>query len=352
MKNTNTQIKYPLAYDTKGKIIPIQHVNPQHEDQYICVGCKNPMIPKMGDKNTHHFAHKTEESCAPNTALHETSKAYVVRRFNKAISAKTDYIMKVPCSKCKRRRVKYNLTSMDGAKIKQEMSVFERTRSDLVVFAVLNEQKTTTIPLTIIEIVVTHNLEPNTRAIYLKSNVAIIQIHPSWKNLSKVQSTMNIICQACTTRSRDLANFMSFFSSVQQQQQSNPNSLKEILHDKYGRTIYSSTTRDKINKCARQLNQCGFTQQQSRPTLFMYQSADWKVYADLDSTTVVPIWEFNGALPALYAYPIQQAEKKKQQQDNHPDCKACVLEAIEEKLKQSGIKTGRYLFNNVQKHSH
>ena len=46
----------------------------------------------------------------------------------------------------------------------------------------------------------------------------------------------------------------------------------------------------------------GFGQQPKRPTLFRVKVDGWTVYADLDSTEVMKIWEVDCA-PGLYAFP-------------------------------------------------
>lgn len=322
-------IAYPFAYDTDRVPVSIEYA--KRGSPYFCVGCKKPMIPRLGNLVKHHFAHKTRESCQPDNALHETSKIHITKKFNKLAQAGKDFAISVPCSKCK-QPIRYNLTA-NGIKIKQEATAIEGTRSDLVVF------KNDSSPHTIIEIVVTHDLEPNTSNAYLKSRFPIIKIRPSWDKLTSVESTMNITCEKCIIRNVDVKFFMSEIPK-------NENALKQITQDKFCRTLFPKI-RNIVNKYARVLVDCGFVQQ-SRPTLFMYESDYWKVYADLDSTDVMPIWEVDGE-PALYAYP---KAKDRGEVDCHPDCRECVLEVTAEKLHDAGMTTRRYFFDSHGFHWH
>ena len=183
-----------MAY-LDGKAVNIKDVN--HDDKYTCIECEKPMIPKLGKIKIHHFAHKFTGNCNPDNALHETSKYYMQDLFNKAKQDGKDLIVSIPCIKCG-RDLDYILPT-DG-NIKVEFSVIEKTRSDLVV---LNKDGSAH---SIIEIVVTHDLEPQTRNAYLKSKIPVVKIKPTWEKLDKVSQTMNInkMCDSCKKRKADI----------------------------------------------------------------------------------------------------------------------------------------------------
>ena len=327
-------IAYPLARDAEGNIIPISDA--KHKVQYACVGCGNPMIPKMGARNKHHFAHKTDCACAPDNALHETSKAHIIRRFEDARETGGGCIMKAPCSTCGKQTIEYDLTD-GGASIKPEASAIEGTRSDLAVF-----EADGVTPRAIIEVVVTHDLEPNTRTAYLKSGVPVIVVLPSWGSLSNVRDTLNMTCAACITRDIDLDRFVSDMT-----QDLNAPLPREINADKYRRVLFPKL-RSKVNDCALRLSRCGFVQQPSRPTLFLYETAYWRVYADLDSTGMIPIWQSNG-VPGLYAFP---KPSERNECECHPDCRECVLDAVSEWLERVGVGETRRNFADLPAHWH
>ncbi len=322
----NKAIAYPFAYDVNKD--PVSIDSARHGAAYLCVGCNNPMIPKMGIKMIHHFAHKANESCNPDNALHESAKIHIVRKFNKFIQASNGYTIMVPCSKC-RCPIKYDLTA-GSARIVQEESVIDKTRSDLTVL------KNNSTPHTIIEIVVTHDLESYVHDAYLKSKIPIIKIKPSWDKLDGAVSTMNITCEKCIIRKVDTKYFMSDISKSDQR-------LREITHDKYGSQLFPKI-QSLVNRHACMLADFGFVQQSKRPTLFMYESIHWRVYVDLDSTDVMKIWEVD-CVPGLYAYPKNEEKKC------HPDCRECVLERTCEKLSDACIQTRRY-FNDHGFHWH
>ena len=77
--------------------------------------------------------------------------------------------------------------------------------------------------------------------------------------------------------------------------------MKPITQDKV-QSFLRAETRKLVNNNARKLASAGFTQQPSRPTLFRADADEWKIYADLDSTEVMRIWEVD-CLPGLYAFP-------------------------------------------------
>lgn len=57
-------VNYIYALDQKNnRIIRIYDIVCKDEHIFICIQCKQLMIPKMGNKNSHHFAHKNLEFC-------------------------------------------------------------------------------------------------------------------------------------------------------------------------------------------------------------------------------------------------------------------------------------------------
>lgn len=62
---------------------------------YECYGCGNELIPKLGKKNTWHFAHKIDLSCSPETYLHLVSKKLFAQTYSECLAQKTPYFMEV-----------------------------------------------------------------------------------------------------------------------------------------------------------------------------------------------------------------------------------------------------------------
>ena len=67
------------------------------------------------------------------------------------------------------------------------------------------------------------------------------------------------------------------------------NRLTPITHDQF-RSPLKSFTQQQLTRYAHLL-WLGFNQQRSRPTLFVFNAGNRKVYADLDSTKIMKIWE-------------------------------------------------------------
>ena len=75
----STSINLPCALQGT-QVIPIEEAIRGGKD-YLCPGCKQPVIAKKGEKKVHHFAHKSAGSCSTGyeTALHLLAKEIIVR---------------------------------------------------------------------------------------------------------------------------------------------------------------------------------------------------------------------------------------------------------------------------------
>jgi len=74
MKNI---IKYQYAENLSGKLVHINEVNRNDsiEEKYVCIDCKNELIPRLGNIRTHHFSHKNDfNNCSKETYLHKLGK--------------------------------------------------------------------------------------------------------------------------------------------------------------------------------------------------------------------------------------------------------------------------------------
>lgn len=334
--------RYTLAYDTKKRITSIDDA--RRKAPYVCAGCKGPMIPKMGGKRRHYFAHKTGAVCASGNALHEASKAYIIRQFEDAIRAKQDYGVDIPCMLCRQQVSRYSLTAAGGAaSIRPDMSAIKgMPRSDLVIFG--HAQYGSAVPYAIIEIV-TDEPDPDIYTAYQRSGIPIITVCPSWARPSRVDRTMNLacgVCKKCRIRADDLKQFRF---DITREVGAPP---REITPGQLGGGGSGSgggiptTTMREVNKIARSLSGCGFVQQPSRPTLFQCASTDWQVYVNLNPM------EF-GEPPGLYVWSNQ---RERDERECHPDCCECVREAAVQRLLQVGINTKRYLLDIIPNHWH
>lgn len=77
-------MKNPFAINEKNEITYIKNLNLDcKKDKFICSECGKELIPKMGEINTWHFAHKIKSNCAGGiqTSLHKYAKE-LIRRSN------------------------------------------------------------------------------------------------------------------------------------------------------------------------------------------------------------------------------------------------------------------------------
>ena len=74
MKKT---IKYQYAENSSGNLVHINEVNRENstDEKYLCIDCKQELIPRLGNERTHHFSHKSDIlNCSKETYLHELGK--------------------------------------------------------------------------------------------------------------------------------------------------------------------------------------------------------------------------------------------------------------------------------------
>lgn len=72
-------IKYSYAYD--GDVVV--HIDDVSEHgTFYCISCGKEMVAKLGDKKSHHFAHKVNDvSCNSETYLHKLAKLLLKKKF-------------------------------------------------------------------------------------------------------------------------------------------------------------------------------------------------------------------------------------------------------------------------------
>lgn len=84
----NNTIKYKYAKDHNQKIVEISTINKhdRNNSQYYCISCGKELIARLGEKNQHHFAHKSSAdniSCNNETYLHNLAKIKIKEKFDR-----------------------------------------------------------------------------------------------------------------------------------------------------------------------------------------------------------------------------------------------------------------------------
>ena len=73
-------VKYKYAIDDVGEVIDIETVDKEATIRYLCIGCGQELVPKIGEKRQRHFAHKANTiNCSKETYLHKLSKEKLYR---------------------------------------------------------------------------------------------------------------------------------------------------------------------------------------------------------------------------------------------------------------------------------
>jgi hypothetical protein len=265
------------------------------------------MVAKRGKVRQPHFAHKQAIACSdPDTALHKTAQSLIIQYLDSARSSNEEYRLGYPCPDCG-ESISYNIAPA-VIDIRAESPIVEGTRSDIVL---LREGRN---PI-VLEIVVTHDLEPDTRMRYLESGIPVFQIQPTWDSLNALtnsviaDATLNVDvtpCPSCQNelerkRQRDEANgkrVKSYLKRLDLRRPSDPSQLpfRPWTHDKYARPMYDGT-RLRVYANAIVLTELGFIQSQTKPWLFLLgMTGAGTIFANFGSTEEVPIWEDSAAM--------------------------------------------------------
>ena len=269
------------------------------------------MVAKQGSKRAWHFAHKPPvQGCAdPDRALHETAKALIVQGFTAALDEGAEYHAGFACEDCGRDR-SWNI-ALPARSISAERAVVDGTRSDVVVD---RGDK----PHLIIEVVVTHDLEPTTRIRYENSELPVFVVYPTWDTVAGLaraviaDAVLNVPSMRCTPcqeaedrRQRELSEAESWARSMLRGLQARAvesagsagSNVRPWQHDKFGREMYPRVWRQVLQNAAI-LQRLGFVQSKKKPWLFSVRlpGGCGVVYANFGSTEEVPIWEDTSAL--------------------------------------------------------
>ena len=182
------------------------------------------MRPVQGTLRTWHFRHLPDAvECVPDKALHQMAQRLIAQSFNKAVEAGREYTLSLVCSSCRDRNDVYRdpPDSMDaepiigvamkrnaatpGATVALEDSTLvPGTRPDLVI-------RESDGQVTILEVVVTHDLEGQTRSAFESSGIPLLSKTfygfdelNSLDNIFKADSGLNLVdlCRTCIERDR------------------------------------------------------------------------------------------------------------------------------------------------------
>jgi len=90
-------IKYQYAKDESGKLIDINSLDETNRqiNKFICVGCGNELIPRLGKVKIHHFAHKKVVTCSGETYLHLLGKQLFYDNFVECLKFQKPFYIEI-----------------------------------------------------------------------------------------------------------------------------------------------------------------------------------------------------------------------------------------------------------------
>jgi competence CoiA-like predicted nuclease len=80
----NDNINVWFARNKEGNIVTIDKINEDNRyEEYSCPICESKLIPKLGDINAHHLAHKDASKCDRETQIHFFVKNELLKQGDK-----------------------------------------------------------------------------------------------------------------------------------------------------------------------------------------------------------------------------------------------------------------------------
>lgn len=322
-----TEILYPFAYsDEKAVVLHIDDTPRVGGHRYSCVHCGDRMnaVVQVTKKTPHFRHHPDTEPCDPDDYLHTAAIETVRQAHSDALKRDCTYKLTRHCWNCEAFSTEIDLA--DEWICAKEHSIVEHTRSDLV-FTHTDGRRI------IVEVVVTHNMEPETRAAYENAGIPVAVIRPTLETLNNLSYSLHIKdslnfgsnrCFRCEERyqaereaerkerEREAERERSRRKTVdivlsRMKRETTPSApeFRPWYCGKHQTPMYPKTQR-KVFANAVILISLGFKQHNpaNKPWLFRYPIHEREkvfLYADLGGSDIVPIYEDTAAM--LYVFP-------------------------------------------------
>lgn len=80
----STGIQYPFAFDENNNLVFVEDIDVEHRHDHVyhCPNCGHEMLPRLGERNTKHFAHCENQKCGVESYIHQVAKRILADRFN------------------------------------------------------------------------------------------------------------------------------------------------------------------------------------------------------------------------------------------------------------------------------
>lgn len=92
-----SNIKYKYALSSNNEVISIDEVNPETRkaNQFKCISCGLELSACLGNKNKHHFRHKTDVDCNFETYLHKIGKLTFIKTYMDCLAQGKPFNIKI-----------------------------------------------------------------------------------------------------------------------------------------------------------------------------------------------------------------------------------------------------------------
>ncbi len=176
-------ILYPIAYAADGQLVHIKTA--AKTAAAYCFGCDTRMDPHQGPQRQWHFHHRVQNRCDPDRALHRIAVVAITEGIDSAIRTGRPYLLKRSCMRCGQlieQDIATPSATVEAEKMllrRDEIDLKRRILPDVAVYAA---DGTTTV----VEVVVTHDLEDRTREAYEQAAIPVYRVYPDWQTLPEL----------------------------------------------------------------------------------------------------------------------------------------------------------------------
>ena len=362
-------ISYAVAYSIKREsIVRIVDAPRERGHRYSCVHCKQAMSAVvLVTRKAPHFRHTTPEYyCDPDNALHTYAVQLIQQAHDVAMSTGGKYMFLRPCANCKGVATEIDLA--DAWEYDPEKSMAPHTRSDLA-FTHSDGRRLA------VEVVVNHDMEPETEVAYRSAGIPIAIVRPNWETVDRLLDSLQIEesrnfdpdrCTSCEAAKkervaeREAARLRrehtyrtrrgtvdTVLAKMERRRSSRP-LFRPWYHGKPGMFSNNPTpmypqTQRRVFANAIILAELGFEQHnQKKPWLFRYpihKGREVILYADLGGSDVVPIYEDTAAMLYVFGQSLYDDDET-----GHAEC--CVgspisnyiIMKVAKRLQQFGVE--------------
>jgi hypothetical protein len=160
------QIKIPYGLQ-EGRVTHVSEVISGLKCGCTCIGCGALLVAFKGQKQTAHFRHKDDPTCA-ETVLHKLGKQFLGKRIQDCLSSGTELAISWKCGHCEETHRRDLLTNVATCEEERQDG---NTRPDLSLLSSNGDL------LSALEIVVYHKPSEKTLSLYARKDVTCAEFH-------------------------------------------------------------------------------------------------------------------------------------------------------------------------------